>query len=141
MEELVLLTLAFLAGYLVHDLRQSFRSRAKAPTREPIPPGKYVPAKVIGVYGTAHLRDGRSFDTLTPEAITVDCEVVTFYLPIKEAFSGEIISHTLRLGTVVVETPVTPPLRVSRQMKASVVAPVAFNNLESVNPPPERDRL
>lgn len=82
--------------------------RNARPRREPSHAGPVVPCSVIGVYATVHLEDGRDYDTDLPYKVEIDCEMTTFYLPIRNVpFTGRLKSSTLHLGVVNVELGIT----------------------------------
>lgn len=131
------IVLTFLAGAFV-----AFMATRPAPRRtrpEPLPTTGRRPtieASVVGVYGTAHLADGRSFDTSSPERIDIDCEIITFHMLVREDFDGTMVSHTLHLGVENVEVPIDPPIRVHKGGTVTVVQPLSVTDLESVGPLP-----
>ena len=90
-----------------------------------------IPAMVTGVYGTIHA-DAGDFDTGSPEAVVIDCEMITFHLPIETMpFSGSIgRSFTLHLGIVTVEVPLSP-MKVRRGDSLTIVQPVMIEALSA----------
>jgi hypothetical protein len=98
--------------------------------------GATIPATVVGVYGTVHTDVG-DFETAGPERIEIDCEMISFYLPIIERFDGTIRTFTLHFGTTTVEVPMSRGQRIRKHDNAIVVMPVAMAQMTPGGPLPE----
>lgn len=93
-----------------------------------------VPCKVVGVYSTIHMPDG-DYDTGSPTRVEIDCEVVTYYLPLRNApFSGEINNATLHLGVLTVRVPVSP-VQVLQGDNVTIAQPVSMMKFVNRNSP------
>ena len=56
-----------------------------------------ITAVVVGVYGTLHTDKG-DVDTGLPVGIRIDCEVMTFDLPVVAPFSARVTGFTMHFG-------------------------------------------
>jgi hypothetical protein len=114
----------FLAGLIVGSLAIAWWRRGASDTHPKAVAGPMVGARVVGVYATAHTTAG-DFDTGGPESVDIDCEIVTFCLPLGIAqFTGRIDSVTLHFGLVTMELPVDPPTQVRKGQSVTIVQPL-----------------
>lgn len=88
-----------------------------------------IPAAVTGIYGTVHTSEG-DVDTDSPYRVEVDCELITFYLPIDPVpFDATFDKHTLHFGILSVTTSISRTQRIRKGDRLTVVQSVTMLGL------------